>query len=107
MPMLERLLPLVSTLLVLLFLTCSSDSQFMDIEQGLVKRRLGLLQRKRASSEIVLAGLNDETYKKGLFNRAVHAQVIQNLSSNGARAIFYDVLFEESRDPAIDQKLAD
>ena len=103
----DRFLPLVSSLLVILFLAYSGDSLLYSAEEGLVKRRLRWLQRERASSDIVLAGVNDETYKGGFFNRGAHAQVITNLSRVGARCVFYDVLFEEPRDPDVDAKLAE
>lgn len=51
---------------------------------------------------VVIAGIDDEVYQQNMFNRAVHAQVVENLRQAGARAIFYDVLFDEPRGPEMD-----
>jgi len=57
---------------------------------------------RKPAPAIIIAGIDDEVYQKNLFNRAVHAQVLENLRTAGARAIFYDVLFDEPRGPEVD-----
>lgn len=58
-------------------------------------------------SRIVLAGLTDELFENGLFTREVHAHVLGVLKECGASVVFYDVVFDENRDPLEDQLLCD
>jgi class 3 adenylate cyclase/CHASE2 domain-containing sensor protein len=64
------------------------------------------LVRKQADPQILIAGIDEESRQAGAFTRANHARVIHNLSKAGARVIFYDVEFDEPRDPAVDKELA-
>jgi adenylate cyclase len=44
--------------------------------------------------------------KPRLWPRALHAELVMRLNQNGAAAIFFDVMFEEQRDPANDRQFA-
>lgn len=57
----------------------------------------------RPDPQIVLAGIDDQALTPEYFHRGVHAQVLRNLSDCGVRMVFFDLIFDEDRDPEVDQ----
>lgn len=82
-----------------------SSAWLGPLRDSLLEKRQRELRRQHTDPNIVIAGIEDATFDSGHFNRAVHAQVIKNLSKAGARVIFYDVEFDEARAPEVDQAL--
>ncbi len=63
------------------------------------------LTRQRQGARIILAGIDDVTHKKGLFNRRAHARFLRNMREHGARVVFLDLLFDTPRDQKMDTEL--
>lgn len=63
--------------------------------------------QRRPSPQVVIAGIDDEALQPVNFNRLTHAQVIENLRQVGARAVFYDLTFDEPRGPEMDGPFVD
>ena len=78
-------------------------------EDWLRVARNGVHQHK-ASGDIVVVKLDDYSlrrYGNWPWSRRVHAKLIDRLTADGAKAIFFDVAFTFATDPASDRALAD
>jgi len=105
---------LVTTLLgfVLLNLNLSVGKHFLNLSYDLPF----ILRPSQAPDEVMMVYMNDESHRElgperapyhGPWDRNVHAALIERLTTEGARAIVFDVLFSgASRDPAADERFA-
>lgn len=59
----------------------------------------------KADPQIVLVGLDDKAMQPEFFNRKTHAKVLETLANYRVRAIFFDLIFDEDRDPQSDALL--
>ncbi|MGQ9561777.1 MAG: CHASE2 domain-containing protein [Candidatus Oleimicrobiaceae bacterium] len=89
----------------------SFEAKTLDWRYGQRLDRLAAQRGGAPLEEIVIVDIDDRSLDKlGPFSqwpRTYHAQVIDYLTSGGALAIAFDVLFmEPSRDPAVDDSLA-
>lgn len=101
---------LLSTLLgTLLCANPVSEQLLQGAELDLYDLRHRMLVAQ-APAEVVVAGIDEEsleTLGPWPWPRAYHAQIAANLFEAGARAVFYDVLFEEAGDDEYsDQELS-
>lgn len=64
-------------------------------------------ERTHANKDIVLVEIDDDTYRKKYFDRAVHARVINKLEQVDIACLFYDVIFDEPRGPEKDGPLVE
>jgi adenylate cyclase len=69
--------------------------------------RMRKFVNKDRDPRIVLVAIDDETRRLELFNREAHAQFLLNMKDYGAKAVFMDVLFDQKRDPEIDEILGE
>lgn len=95
---------LVHCLVLLLLLANGDEFQIFETRQ-LERFRLARQPLGEPDSSIVILGLDDEVFRQNRFNRQEHARVIQNLTRAGARQIFFDIIFDESRGPEMDRPL--
>lgn len=68
---------------------------------------LRYLTRPAQGAKIILAGIDDETHQRGLFNRVAHAQFLFNMREHGARVVFLDLLFDAPREEEVDSALTE
>lgn len=100
----RTLLPLLLALLAWGIAHLSLLDANEDKAYDLVVRHLNLGTR---DPRILLAGIDDKTYKQGLFNREAHAQFLLNMKEHGAAAVFLDIEFDTPKEGAVDQQLAE
>lgn len=98
--------PVLLILLIVLF-DWHDPHYLWDLENRLSLAQFQWLRPNHASSQIVIASLDDETFSKNYFNRKAHGEVIKKLSKIGVACYFYDVEFDETRGPEMDQALAE
>jgi class 3 adenylate cyclase/CHASE2 domain-containing sensor protein len=77
------------------------------IENQIFVEENHFFERQKASKDIVLVEIDDETYKKGYFDRVVHAKVIEKLEKVDISCLFFDVIFDEPRGPEKDVPLVE
>ena len=88
-------------MIVATFLTRST----IDIEGFAESFRQKFSESRQPDPQIVLVGLDDKVFETDQYNRENHAKVVRNLTRAGVRLIFFDVVFDENRDPGIDALL--
>lgn len=101
--------PLLSAILVVLWLVPSNPMlaliEFRDLEYRRSRARLNAQPLQPPDPRILIVGIDDEVFAQQRFNRVEHARLVDRLSEAGARSVFLDLLFEEPRQPEVDQQL--
>ena len=87
----------------------TSPTLFGDLELDTVDARFAIRGDLTPPDDVVVVGIDDETFseldEQWPFKRSRHAQLIDRLKADGARAIVYDVQFTEPTKPAEDNAL--
>jgi class 3 adenylate cyclase len=79
--------------------------EFRDLEYRRSRARLNAQPLQPPDPRILIVGIDDEVFAQQRFNRVEHARLVDRLSEAGARSVFLDLLFEEPRQPEVDQQL--
>jgi CHASE2 domain-containing sensor protein len=99
----------VALLAVGLGVTAYSTDLFQTIDLNTIDTRFSIRGKQKRPEDIVVVGIDDRTFsaldKAWPFPRHLHAQVIDRLREDGARAIAYDVQFTEPTDVRDDNAL--
>ena len=101
--------PLLCAALVVLWLVPSNPMlaliEFRDLEYRRSRARLNAQPLQPPDPRILIVGIDDEVFAQQRFNRVEHARLLDRLCEAGARSVFLDLLFEEPRQPEVDQQL--
>jgi adenylate cyclase len=100
----------VATVLTGLMLAAYLADAFRDIELDTVDARFSVRGETEPPKELAVVAIDDVTFgelrERWPFRRGRHAQAIDRLSEDGARAIAYDIQFTEpSEEPEQDEAL--
>lgn len=79
--------------------------EFRDLEYRRSRARLNAQPLQPPDPRILIVGIDDEVFSQQRFNRVEHARLLDRLCEAGARSVFLDLLFEEPRQPEVDQQL--
>ncbi len=79
--------------------------EFRDLEYRRSRARLNAQPLQPPDPRILIVGIDDEVFAQQRFNRVEHARLLDRLCEAGARSVFLDLLFEEPRQPEVDQQL--
>jgi adenylate cyclase len=90
---------------------CYGFGLLHGLELGSVDTRFSVRGDQEPSPELAIVGIDDDTFSElklqWPFPRRLHAEVIDQLVADGAKAIAFDVQFTEATDPRDDNALVE